>query len=163
MTNERRGGNVHKNIQELRRRAHVAFRSSFSSPPEGGMRKQWSGFPDFSGGFMDPRVAYAMFRRFLDKTGRDSPPECHFTFNVTRGRSGGEGGIGTEVRYFSGKNVEALSRLENRAPRFKATLRPVKYRGTGEKTKWVVRCRRNGPEISVNYRVEPRVGVGTGL
>lgn len=25
----------------------------------------------------------------------------------------------------------------------------------GEKTKWVVRCRRNGREISVNYRVEP--------
>ena len=25
----------------------------------------------------------------------------------------------------------------------------------GEKTKWVVQCRRNGREISVNYRVEP--------
>lgn len=46
--------------------------------------------------------------------------------------------------------------------RLKPPFRPVKYRETGEKTKWVVRCRRNGLEISVNYRVEPYSGLGRG-
>lgn len=48
--------------------------------------------------------------------------------------------------------LELKNRLESL---FKATLWLSVSTEAGEKTKWVVRCRRNGREISVNYRVEP--------
>lgn len=58
--------------------------------------------------------------------------------------------------YQSPKGIIDTLELKNRLESlFKATLWLSVSTEAGEKTKWVVRCRRNGREISVNYRVEP--------